>query len=107
MASALEKTVSVTEFKATCLELMEAGADHRLGRVNVTKRGKPYVTLAITPMPERPAWDPESIFGCMKDSVFLNPGLDLDTPAYSDAELDGFVRSTVDQLDELARRPRD
>jgi hypothetical protein len=64
-----ELTLSASQFKAQCLDLMAAGAANRLDRVNITKRGKAYVTLSFEDdrAPD-PVVDP---FGCMKGSTNL------------------------------------
>lgn len=107
MATQFEKTVSATEFKATCLDLMDQLADHRLEKVFVTKRGR--VVSVMSPPPAAPVDRLPSIFGCMKDSPLFPADFDwesINEPAYSDAELDEFLQTTVDQVDEMARRPR-
>lgn len=108
MPATQEITVSATEFKAKCLELMKQVSSGKLRRVHVTNRGKPLV--AVTPesseiVDEKP-WSAESIFGCMKGEVGL-ADIDWEKPAYTDAELDDFLQDTLDQIDEFARRPRD
>lgn len=107
MSTLFETTISATEFKAKCLELMEQGALRQLDRVHVTKRGKPFVTIEMKPETGEPAPTFDSIFGCMKGEIKLPTDFDLKTPAYTDAELDGFLQDTLDQIDELARRPRE
>ena len=48
MATAFEKTVSATEFKAKCLELMDQLGQRKLDRIIVTKRGR-VVMEAVPP----------------------------------------------------------
>jgi hypothetical protein len=72
-------TLSATDFKATCLELMAAAAARRLDRVTVTKRGKAFVTISFE-CESGPRPDP---FGCMKGST----GLDATNIAELEAEL--------------------
>lgn len=88
MASVFEKTISATEFKAKCLELMEAAVARRLDRVHVTKRGKPFVTLTMTPDDVPAAAD--SLFGALKGSTKIPNDYDWDAPTYSEAELDAM-----------------
>lgn len=65
-----ELTLSASQFKAQCLDLMAAGAARRLDRVNVTRRGKAYVTLHFEgDHAPGPSFDP---FGCMKGSTGLS-----------------------------------
>lgn len=86
MSALQEQTISATEFKAKCLELMEQGALRRLDRVHVTKRGKPFVTLTLTP--DEPPLAADALFGCMKDRTIIPDDYDWDAPIYSEAELD-------------------
>jgi prevent-host-death family protein len=51
--------VGATEFKARCLQLMNAVHDRKLNSVTVTKRGKPFVRLV--PVAE----EPTSFHGCL------------------------------------------
>lgn len=87
MATIAEKTLSMTEFKATCLELMDAAAARRIERLHLTKRGKPFVTLEVvetaTPA-KRPTFD--EVFGSMKGTTGLPPGVDIKTLLYSDED---------------------
>jgi antitoxin (DNA-binding transcriptional repressor) of toxin-antitoxin stability system len=46
-----EKTISATEFKAKCLELMDDIAANRLSAVIITKRGKVVAKMVATPEP--------------------------------------------------------
>ncbi len=86
MTAAFEKTVSATEFKAKCLDLIEQGALRQLDRIHVTKRGKPFVTLTVTPDEAPLAAD--SLFGAMKGSTNIPDDYDWDAPLYSEAERD-------------------
>ena len=106
MASLAEKTVSATEFKAKCQEIFAQLKRGEFSRVRVTKRGKPLAV--VTPDNVVVAdWDPESIFGCMKDWPSPVPlDHDWEKPLYSDGELDGFLRTTEEQIEAMMRRPR-
>lgn len=90
MATPFEKTVSATEFKAKCLDLMAQVHSGELRRIHITKRGKPFV--AVTPEAaddvDGKPWTAESIFGCLKGTVNLPDGFDWEQSPYSDAELD-------------------
>lgn len=88
MATQFEKTLSVTEFKATCLELIEAGAARRLDRVHLTKRGKPFVTLEVKVNNEPKPGTFESFYGSMKGQTNIPADFDWDAPLHSEAELD-------------------
>lgn len=75
-------TLSATEFKAKCLELLDRLADRRLEEITITKRGRPVAVL-------RPphARNGDQLHGFLRGSVVLPPGLDLTEPV-SDAALD-------------------
>ena len=87
MATQFEKTLSVTEFKATCLELIEAGAARRLDRVHLTKRGKPFVTLEVKvdDVPKRPTFD--EVYGSMKGTTGIPDDFDWGKSLFTDEEL--------------------
>ena len=87
MASQFEKTLSVTEFKATCLDLLEAGAARRLDRVHLTKRGKPFVTLEVKVDSEPKRGTFESFFGSMKGTTGIPEDFDWEKSLYTDEEL--------------------
>lgn len=107
MATAAEKTVSATEFKAKCLDLMTKVHVGDLSRLRVTKRGKPFViiesdgagALAVAP------WSFDSTIGCMTDWPRPVPAdHDWDKPLHSDEELDGFLGTTEDEIEAAFRR---
>jgi prevent-host-death family protein len=55
------ETVAVSEFKATCLALLERVKNTR-EPILITKKGKPIAQVLPPPEPEKP----RSWFGCMK-----------------------------------------
>ena len=59
------RVVSATEFKATCLALLDEVADHG-GAITITKRGRPTAILGPA---RRPAW--KSPEGAWKGKVRL------------------------------------
>jgi hypothetical protein len=80
-----ELTVSASVFKARCLELFKALETRRLARVTVTRRGRPVAEI----LPPRTA-EPSSLWGCMKGTIHVAPGVDLTEPVLDeplDAEL--------------------
>lgn len=87
MATIAEKTLSMTEFKATCLELMDAAAARRIERLHLTKRGKPFVTLeVVSPRAPRPLTF-DDVHGSMKGTTGIPDDFDWEAPMYTDAEL--------------------
>ena len=66
--------INVTAFKAKCLELFKQLEARRYDKVVVTRRGKPIAEL-------RPAGIAiPDLYGCMKGSVIIPPGVDLTEP---------------------------
>jgi antitoxin (DNA-binding transcriptional repressor) of toxin-antitoxin stability system len=76
-----EKTVSVTEFKAKCLSLMDDVHARKLVRLKVEKRGKPHVVISA---PEPRSAKKRSSFGSLKGWVVIPEGLDLTKPVFDD-----------------------
>ena len=67
-------TISATEFKARCLALFKELEARKLTRVVVTRRGRPVAEL----VPPRAAVP--SLWGAMRGSVKVAPGVDLTEP---------------------------
>ncbi len=88
MATPFETTVSATEFKAKCLELMAQVHSGTLRRIHVTKRGKPFVAVTSDIGRDDKPWTPDSIFGCMKGTVQLPDDFDWEQSPYTEADLD-------------------
>jgi antitoxin (DNA-binding transcriptional repressor) of toxin-antitoxin stability system len=76
-----EIEISVTEFKAKCLDLFDRLAERKIKRVTVLRRGKPVAEL--TP-PRKKAAKPNSLFGCMKGTVIAPPGYDFTQPVFDE-----------------------
>jgi antitoxin (DNA-binding transcriptional repressor) of toxin-antitoxin stability system len=70
MAARLEETITATDFKARCLELMDRLARRELDRVLVTKRGRVVSVLAPPPEPEIAGFD--AIIGKLSGSTGLS-----------------------------------
>jgi prevent-host-death family protein len=72
-----EVQIGATEFKNSCLELLDRVAARDIKKLVITKRGRPVAVL--TP----PATDEEavrSMFGFMRGSVVVPEGFDLTAP---------------------------
>lgn len=81
-----ERTISATEFKARCLEIFDQLAARKIGKVTVTKRGRPVAVL--TPPPSQA--DMTALHGFLRGSVIVPEGIDLtapvlDEPLHADA----------------------
>jgi antitoxin (DNA-binding transcriptional repressor) of toxin-antitoxin stability system len=70
--------INVTEFKAKCLALLKELEARRYDKVVVTRRGKAIAQLtpAVNDVPD--------LYGCMKGSVIIPPGVDLTEPVLED-----------------------
>ncbi|MDQ8030062.1 MAG: type II toxin-antitoxin system prevent-host-death family antitoxin [Brevundimonas sp.] len=66
--------ITATEFKATCLELLDRLADHRIDRLVVTKRGRPVAVLTPPPSEEDKV---AGLFGFMRGAAVIPASLDL------------------------------
>jgi prevent-host-death family protein len=71
------QTISATEFKAKCLDILNRLSAHELTRVMITKRGR--VVAVLTP-PADDAAAVRALPGCMRGSVIIPPGVDLTAP---------------------------
>jgi antitoxin (DNA-binding transcriptional repressor) of toxin-antitoxin stability system len=71
--------VSVGEFKARCLAILEDLEARRVTRVLVTQRGRPVAELT-PPRTELP-----TLWGVHRGSVEVAPGMDLTAPVVDDA----------------------
>lgn len=77
--------VSVTEFKARCLELFDRLQLGQIDRIEVTRRGK---VVAMVESPHaRDAEAARAVHGSLADVTFIPPGLDLTRPVF-DGSLD-------------------
>jgi prevent-host-death family protein len=75
MSAAAEKTVGVTEFKPRSLELIEEVASGKVGRLVLTKRGRPVVAVVPVSGGRVP-----SLRGALKHLMEPVPGVDLTEP---------------------------
>ena len=75
MASSL--TLSATEFKAKCLEILDRIHHRELEQAIITKRG---VAVAVLVPPATEAAKVEHLHGFLRGSVVVPPGVDLTAP---------------------------
>ncbi len=71
-----EATISATEFKAKCLDLLDQLSARKITRLSVTKRGR--VVAVLTPPDE--GLSEGGFYGSMRGTVILPEGLDLTAP---------------------------
>jgi prevent-host-death family protein len=81
--------VTATDFKATCLDLLDKIGSGQIASLTVTKRGKP-VAVVTAPQPQRA--DIEALFGCMAGSVLVPDSFDLTAPAF-----EGVMEAAMDE----------
>ena len=70
----ITQTISASEFKAKCLDILDRVADRTLERVVITKRGRVIATLIP---PGNAAAAVRQVHGFMRGSVAIPPGFDL------------------------------
>lgn len=87
----MSMTLSVTDFKARCLELFDRLQDGRLDRIDVTRRGK---LVAVVESPARhDEADARCVHGSMASMTIIPDDFDLTAPVFDgpiDAE-DGIL----------------
>lgn len=74
---AADLTLNVTEFKAKSLKLFDQLSRGEIGRITVTKRGRPVATVSAHDKESRRF---EDVFGCMAGTATIAPGTDLTAP---------------------------
>jgi antitoxin (DNA-binding transcriptional repressor) of toxin-antitoxin stability system len=70
-------TIGVTAFKSRCLGLIDEVAEGKTDRIVLLKHNKPVA--AIVPI-ARDAEDPFELWGAMRDTMTIAPGVDLTDP---------------------------
>jgi prevent-host-death family protein len=73
---ATTETITVSEFKAKCLKILDRLARRELERVIITKSGR---TVGVLLPPQTLAV--QDVFGSMRGSVTIPEGFDLTAPA--------------------------
>jgi len=71
------RTISATEFKAKCLDILERVRRREWDRVVVTKRG---VAVGVLVPPAANAGELERLPGFLRGSVIIPPDVDLTAP---------------------------
>jgi prevent-host-death family protein len=71
-----ERTMSATDFKARCLDVLDQLAARKLASVTITKRGRPVAVV----LPPTAQADFSSLHGCMRGTVTIPEGADIDGP---------------------------
>ena len=73
------QTVTATEFKATCLDLLDRVYAGEIDELAITKRG---TVVAILRRPKVTLEQAQSLFGCMKGVLGIPADLDLTAPIF-------------------------
>jgi prevent-host-death family protein len=76
------RTVSASEFKAKCLDILDRIRSKELERVVVTKRGVP---VAVLLPPPADAAEVARLHGFLRGSVVVPPEIDLTAPVGDEA----------------------
>lgn len=71
------ETISATEFKAKCLDILDRVRTHQVDRVVITKRG---YAVAVLTAPADEATQVRQLYGFLRGSVLIPPGADLTAP---------------------------
>jgi antitoxin (DNA-binding transcriptional repressor) of toxin-antitoxin stability system len=98
MSAKTEITMSATEFKAKCLNLMDRIASGSLSRVRVTKRGKVTAELVGAAGAKK---GPVPFHGFLRDRITVNP--DFDWAMHSN-EAETFDATGVELSRRVVRR---
>lgn len=72
-----KNAIGVTAFKAQCLGLIDEVAQGKTDRIVLLKHNKPVA--AIVPI-GRDGDDPFELWGAMRDTIAIAPGVDLTDP---------------------------
>jgi prevent-host-death family protein len=75
------QTISASEFKAKCLNILDRLDKHELDRVIITKRGR---TVAVLLPPEPQADAARDLYGFMRGSVVIADDVDLTEPVFDE-----------------------
>jgi prevent-host-death family protein len=70
-------TVSASEFKAKCLDLLDQVGTRRIGRLGITKHGR-IVAVLVPPASSEEAI--RELHGSLRGSVLVPEGVDLTAP---------------------------
>jgi prevent-host-death family protein len=71
------ETISASEFKAKCLDILARVSRREVERLIITKRGAPVAMIVPPPTEEA---EVERLYGWQRGSVVIPPGVDLTAP---------------------------
>jgi prevent-host-death family protein len=70
------RTMTASDFRARCFDVLDQVAGRKLESVTITKRGRPVAVVRPAPG----AAELPSLFGCMRGTVTFSEGIDIDRP---------------------------
>ncbi len=73
------ETIKASEFKATCLELLDRVHSGEIDEIAITKRGR---VVAVLRAPGVTQADAAELFGCLRGSLGVPDDLDLTSPVF-------------------------
>ena len=85
----MSETMSATDFKAKCHDILDRVRDRELERVLITEQGRVVAVLTAPAKAPKPV-PVENLHGCMRGTAFIAPDADLTAPTSEgpwDAEL--------------------
>ena len=71
-----QRTITASDFRARCLQVLDRIAGHKLEIVTITKRGRPLAVVQRAPG----AAELPSLFGSMRGTVTFSEDIDIDRP---------------------------
>ena len=71
-----QRTMTASDFRARCFEVLAQIAGRKLGIVTITKRGRPVVVV----QPATGAAELPSLYGSMRGTVTFSEDIDIDRP---------------------------
>jgi len=77
----VEEVLTVSQFKAKCLEVFDRLNRHELQKVTVTRRGK---TIAIVTSPSSREEEAAAVHGSMAGMVIIPADFDLTAPVFDE-----------------------
>jgi antitoxin (DNA-binding transcriptional repressor) of toxin-antitoxin stability system len=78
--AATELTVTISTFKANCLDLVRKLESGKLKRITLTRRGKPVAEVSAKRPEKKKTF--ADIYGCMRGTITIAPGVDLTEPVF-------------------------
>ena len=71
------ETISVDDFEARCLDLVDRVGSRQIGRLEITRHGR---VVAVLVAPASPGDAVQDLHGFMRGSVIVPDGVDLTAP---------------------------